>query len=313
MKIVYHKVSFLTELITSGLFILCYYLLIFAPHSELWELLNKSFIQQIAGGLCYLVPIVVSFSFIVQWNYYGNIENFLRRGTFTIIVLVPLFIVWGDWQFTFWLSGVHLFSSLISFYEQEPVTKNEKRFSPQVGSAYLWGLSPSQIVLISFLLIIVSGTTLLMLPIATLQEVKLIDHLFMITSATCVTGLTTVDVYQSYTYFGQTILLICIQIGGLGIMTLSSSLTLFLGKSLAIKERLMMQDILEVGSLKGTVEIILDIIKTTVVIEIIGAVFLTGVFVYTGESFGTALYLGIFHSISAFCNAGISPYGQWPI
>lgn len=308
MKSVYHKASFLSELIVSGLFIICYFFLVFTPHSDLWEIVDKSFIVKITSSLCYLVPIIVFFSFPIQWRYYGNIENFLRRGTFTIIVLIPLFIVWGDWQFTFWLSGVHLFSSFISFYEQEPAKENkENRFLDKLGDEIFWGLSPSQIVLISFVLLIVSGTTLLMLPISTVKDVRLIDHLFMITSASCVTGLATVNVGEVYSFFGQIILLFCIQIGGLGIMTLSSSFTLFLGKTLAIKERLMMKDILEVDNVGSTVDIIIDIIKTTVVIEIIGSVILTGVFIYSGESFGTALYLGIFHSISAFCNAGITP------
>lgn len=308
MKSVYHKASFVSELIVSGLFILFYFLLVFVPHSELWEIIDKSYLVKLTTSLCYLVPIIVFLSFPIQWSYYGNIENFLRRGTFTIIVLIPMFIVWGDWQFTFWLSGVHLFSSFISFYEQEPIQeKKENRFFGKSDGEALWGLSPSQVVLVSFVLLIISGTTLLMLPISTLKDVKLIDHLFMITSATCVTGLTTVNVGESYSLFGQIILLFCIQVGGLGIMTLSSSLTLFLGKTLAMKERMMMKDILDVSSLQSTVEIIIDIIKTTVVIEIIGAVILTGVFVHSGESFGHALYLGIFHSISAFCNAGISP------
>ncbi len=306
MKTFYHKTSFLLELIISGLFILCYYLLTFIPTSDLWEVINKSTFQQLTNILCYLVPIVVSFAFTSQWHHYGTIENLLRRGTFTIIVLIPLFIVWGDWQFTFWLSCVHLLSSIISFYETDVESQDVKRFKSNPNPEYLWGLSPAQIILITFVLTIVFGTTLLMLPISTIKDVRLIDHLFMVTSATCVTGLATVNLAESYSYFGQIVLLLCIQVGGLGIMTLSSSLTIFLGKSLAVKERLVLQDILDVSSLEGLVEVIVDIVKTTIVIEIIGAVILTGVFIYTGESFGTALYYGIFHSISAFCNAGLS-------
>jgi trk system potassium uptake protein TrkH len=306
MKTYYHKISFTLELIISGLFILCYYLLTFSPTNDLWEIIHKSTFNQITNILCYLVPIIVSIAFTSQWLHYGTIENLLRRGTFTIIVLIPLFIVWGDWQFTFWLSCVHLLSSIISFYEADVENQEVKRFSSNPNPEYLWGLSPAQIILITFVLMIVFGTTLLMLPISTIKDVRLIDHLFMVTSATCVTGLATVNLAESYSYFGQIVLLLCIQVGGLGIMTLSSSLTIFLGKSLAVKERLVLQDILDVSSLEGLVGVIVDIIKTTIVIEIIGAVILTGVFIYSGESFGTALYYGIFHSVSAFCNAGLS-------
>jgi trk system potassium uptake protein TrkH len=259
----------------------------------------------------YAVPIVVAISFLAQWNYYGTIESLLRRGTFTLIIVVPLFVTWGDFQFAFWLSSVHLLSSTLSFSEKAPTSsKDFVRFSPNRKSIVFWGLKPAQVVLLSFLFIIALGTTLLILPISTRVSIPIVDHLFMVTSAVCVTGLSSVNLGEVYSYFGQAILLLLIQIGGLGIMTLSASLSIFLGKSMAVQERLLMQDILEVKSLEQLTDLILDIIKTTVVIEIIGTVILTAVFFHSGEDFAHSLYLGVFHSVSAFCNAGLSPIGN---
>ncbi|MDH4467529.1 MAG: TrkH family potassium uptake protein [Bacteriovoracaceae bacterium] len=239
-------------------------------------------------------------------------ENLFRKGTFTMVVVVPMFITWGDFEFTFWLATVHWFSSLVSIYDLRQEFQPNKKVQSVKAESYFsaFHLNPAQIVIITFLLTIVLGTTLLMLPIATKKDVALIDHLFMVTSATCVTGLTTIDLGQCYTVFGQLVILCCIQIGGLGIMTLSSSLTLFLGKSLEIRDQLLMQDILDLNSIEEIYTMIIDIIRTTFIIEMIGAIFLTIIFFNSGMEFSESLYAGIFHSVSAFCNAGLSIFSN---
>lgn len=307
MKLIYHKYSYFLELLISGLFILFYYIQNYSPQFFVASFIPNATMILMLEILVLLIPIVISISLLTQWNYYGSIESLLRRGTFTIIILIPLFLVWGDQQFTFWLASVHLLSSTISLYEKAPLTKETIRFKANLGAHKSWELSPPQLVLLSFFLLIIIGTTLLMLPIATNKNVPLIDHLFMVTSAACVTGLSTVNLGETYTYFGQIVLLLVIQIGGLGIMTLSAFISIFLGKSMAVKDRLVMQDILEISSLEQLVELILDIVKLTITIEIIGAVILTAVFALSGIDFANSLYLGVFHSVSAFCNAGLSP------
>ena len=166
-------------------------------------------------------------------------------------------------------------------------------------------LRPAQLVLFSFLSVILLGTFLLLLPVSQKEGVNMsfIDGLFMATSATCVTGLSTFSLNQSFSFFGQVVVLILIQIGGLSIMTLYSSMAILLGKSLGVKDRVIMQDLLDISSLEDLLAMVGDIVKYTFFIELWGAIVLTLAFSYEGFEFGKALYYGIFHSISAFCNA----------
>jgi trk system potassium uptake protein TrkH len=147
-----------------------------------------------------------------------------------------------------------------------------------------------------------------MLPFAAVsgESMGFVDAIFMATSATCVTGLATKSLATEFTLFGQVVILVLIQIGGLSIMTLYSSMTILLGRSLGMKDRVIMQDLLDVSSLEELFEMIVDIVKYTFIIELWGAIVLTIAFIIDGFEFGNALYYGFFHSISAFCNAGFS-------
>ena len=114
-----------------------------------------------------------------------------------------------------------------------------------------------------------------MVPISSVNEkLEFWDALFIATSATCVTGLSTISVGQDLSIFGQLVVLVLIQIGGLGIMTLSSSMMILLGKSMGMKDRIIRQDLLGVSSLEDTFAMISDIIRYTL-IELWGAVILT--------------------------------------
>jgi len=309
MKQFFLRVSFFPELIISGLFIIAYIIKIYFPGLVLFQVPLVSYANSVTNIFVYLIPIIVAISLLAQWSYYASFENLLRKGTFTLVILIPLFILWGDQEFTFWLSSVHLLSSIITLYEplvKENMSQKGSRFTPGVNNEFFWGFSPPQIVIFTFFLLIFIGTALLTLPISTLKEVDLIDHLFIITSAACVTGLSTLDIGTHYTTFGQLVILGVVQIGGLGIMTLSTSLGIFMGRSMAVKERLVVQDILDITNLDQMADLVLDILKITAILEIIGAVLLTGVFVHSGMDFAKSLYFGVFHSVSAFCNAGLS-------
>ncbi|MFT6603663.1 MAG: trk system potassium uptake protein TrkH [Bacteriovoracaceae bacterium] len=128
----------------------------------------------------------------------------------------------------------------------------------------------------------------------------------MATSATCVTGLSTMSLETDFSLFGQIVILILIQIGGLSIMTLYSSMALLMGNAMGMKERMIMQDLLDVASLEELLNMIVSIVKYTFFIELWGAIVLTIGFTFEGYEFGSAIYYGFFHSISAFCNAGFS-------
>lgn len=150
-----------------------------------------------------------------------------------------------------------------------------------------------------------------MLPISNKsgEFIPFIDAFFTATSATCVTGLVVVDTAVNYTLFGQIVILLLIQIGGLGFMTLTTLLFLIIGKKITLKERLLIQESLSQGSLQGLVKLTKGIFKLTLIIESIGAIILMIGFLLSGLPFAKSLYYGIFHSISAFCNAGFDVLG----
>ena len=139
----------------------------------------------------------------------------------------------------------------------------------------------TQLILLSFLIAIVTGSLLLMLPIssATGQSVGYVDALFTATTAVCVTGLVTLPTVSSWSFFGQFILLILIQIGGLGIITIMSGLMISLHKKMGMKERILIQDAFNLNTMSGMIRFIKKVLLGTFIVEGIGAVLYMLVFV----------------------------------
>ncbi|NLK62667.1 MAG: potassium transporter KtrB, partial [Fusobacteria bacterium] len=168
-------------------------------------------------------------------------------------------------------------------------------------------LKPSQILFFSFILIIFIGTILLLLPISQGSEGNLsfFEALFTATSSLSVTGLSVVDISRAYSKFGQTIILVLIQLGGLGVMTFSSVFMLLIGRRIKYHEKKILMENLNRDSLDNIVDFIVKLIKIVFLIEFIGAIFLLIRF-KQDMALLDAIFYSIFHSISAFCNAGIS-------
>lgn len=170
-------------------------------------------------------------------------------------------------------------------------------------------LNPPQIIILSFLITIFIGAILLSLPWATRDGERLstLDALFTATSATCVTGLVVKDTGNFFSLFGQLVILGLFQVGGLGIMTLSTLFAIILGRKLTIKENVVIQGALDHHKIEGLTVLIKYILLITLSIEIIGAAFLSLRWIHLDIMAPfEAIYQGIFHSISAFCNAGFS-------
>lgn len=171
--------------------------------------------------------------------------------------------------------------------------------------------NPSLILASSFLAIILIGAGLLMLPRSSYHGMNWLDALFVSTSATCVTGLTTIDVPSTLTLSGQTILLILIQIGGLGVMTFTSFFALFFMGNSSIYSQMVVRDMISSDSLNSLLSTLLYILGFTLAIEGVGAaVIWLSIHDTLGMELTDELYFSIFHSISAFCNAGFSTYPQ---
>ena len=170
---------------------------------------------------------------------------------------------------------------------------------------------PTQMIVISFLLIIITGTVLLLMPGAVNDHHRLsvIDALFTAVSATCVTGLTVVDIGKDFTIFGQIVVLVLIQFGGLGIMTFSTFFIYILGKRLSLRDKEIIDSTLTHTPVQNIGRLIVKIIALVFTVEGIGAAVLT-TRLLNYYPVKKAVYHGIYHSVSAFCNAGFSLYSD---
>ena len=171
-------------------------------------------------------------------------------------------------------------------------------------------LSAAKIIALTFGAIILLGAALLTLPIASRSGIScgFCPALFTATSATCVTGLVLYDTWTQWSGFGQTVIISLIQIGGLGFMSAATMLVFLLRKRIGFKQRLVMAQSLSVSDMDGIVNLQKTVLKGSFAIEGIGALILFLRFL-PEFGFGSALKWGVFHSISAFCNAGFDIFG----
>lgn len=171
-------------------------------------------------------------------------------------------------------------------------------------------LSSSQIIILGFSLFIFLGVLLLTLPVAKAGEgaAPFMDALFTSTSAVCVTGLVVHDTATYWSPFGQAVILILIQIGGMGVVTMAVAVTIISGKKIGLMQRSTLQEAISAHRVGGIVKLTRFILKTTLLIELIGSIVL-GI-IFTGDfDLKKGIWYGIFHSISAFCNAGFDLMG----
>lgn len=171
-------------------------------------------------------------------------------------------------------------------------------------------LSTTQIILLSFLGVILIGSVLLSLPVSSAggRAVPYIDALFTATTATCVTGLVTVSTAATWSVFGQAVILLLIQIGGLGIITFMTAVMLLFNRKIGISDRLLIQDAFNLSTLSGIVAFVKKVLIGTLTVESIGACFYMTVFV---PQFGIkGIWVSVFNSVSAFCNAGMDIIGE---
>ena len=164
---------------------------------------------------------------------------------------------------------------------------------------------------LGFALIILMGALLLCLPVSTRSRewMPFLDALFTATSATCVTGLVVADTYQNWSLFGQLVILTLIQIGGLGFITIGSYIAVLLKKKIGLKEREAIHESVSTIELAGVVKLVRKIVMGTFAFELTGALLLSIRFV-PQYGFWRGCYMGIFHAISAFCNAGFDLMGR---
>ncbi|MBP1999875.1 trk system potassium uptake protein TrkH [Paenibacillus shirakamiensis] len=171
-------------------------------------------------------------------------------------------------------------------------------------------LSPPKVLTYGFALIILTGALLLTLPLSSAYGNRLafLDAFFMATSATCVTGLAVVDVGVQFSHFGQVVILVLTQIGGLGFMTMGTLIALAFNRRISLRERLILQEAMNYNSMEGLLSLIRRVIIYSLFIELTGALLLT-IRWMEDMPFLKALYFGIYHSVTMFNNAGFDLFG----
>jgi trk system potassium uptake protein TrkH len=173
------------------------------------------------------------------------------------------------------------------------------------------GLTPTQILVFGFIVMILIGSFILCLPISSAKHevTPLLDCLFTSTSASCVTGLVTLNTAEHWSLFGKIVILLLIQIGGLGFITLMTTVLLIAGQRITLKERIVIKEALNINKSNGIPGFVTFLARFTFASELIGAIILTFCFLPDYPPL-KAFGMGIFHSISAFCNAGFDILGD---
>ncbi|MEP6262554.1 MAG: potassium transporter TrkG [Gillisia sp.] len=223
---------------------------------------------------------------------------------FTIIFLIKSNVVPGESFFLDFFNNMGwVYIAVITYFIREFST-----FTINLNKDFL---NPAQLITVSFLSLIIIGTFLLMLPNATYEGISPVDALFTSTSAVCVTGLIVVDTGTFFTPFGQNIILILIQLGGLGIMTFASYFSYFFRGNSSYGNQIMLKDVTNAEKIGEVFNVVKKIVILTFSIELVGAIF---IFFSIKKAlmpvFLDRITFSIFHSISAFCNAGFSTLGN---
>lgn len=171
-------------------------------------------------------------------------------------------------------------------------------------------LSTTHIILLSFIVVILIGAVLLSLPVSSAdgKATPFVDALFTATTSTCVTGLVVAPTVSTWSTFGHIVMLVLIQVGGLGVITVMAALSVFLHRRMGLSDRVLVQDAFNLDSLSGLGAFVKKVVKGTFLVEGVGALLYMTVFV---PEFGArGIWISVFNSISAFCNAGIDIIGE---
>jgi trk system potassium uptake protein TrkH len=277
---------------------------LFSPTASATELLRSILV------LLVLIEVFAdgaSSPYLSSWlrqNFLNLVLALLYLVYFVLIFVNP---AWYErWGRRFPAVGLIILRNFFLYFR---ITPRIRRLSTLLQSI---SLHPAQTLILSFLMIILVGAMLLMTPFATAdgRGLGVIDALFTATSAVCVTGLIVVDTATHFTLFGKILVLVLIQAGGLGIMLLSYTASWVLTRRLDLSEKLTLAYMTNEDNLSQVSRAMLRIVLLTLAIEAVGALLLAVGFLMEGMAAGPSLWFGVFHSISAFCNAGFALFSD---
>ncbi len=268
----------------------------------------------------HILDIIISFLFISIYSVdlirARNKLEFIKRNIFeTVFILAFLGILAYAKLHYFFITpytGHNISTKIvmaISLFNVFKVLMHIKRLN-----AYFRNFTthPAQTIMLSFIFVILVGTVLLMMPFSTMDQTRegFINSLFTATSATCVTGLIVVDTATRFSVFGKSIIMLLMQTGGLGIMILASFTMFFIRKKVSLQERLTMSYILDESDTRNLARGVRNILLFTFLFELAGAMLLFTVFRTAVGGPAKAVFFSVFHSVSAFCNAGFALFSD---
>jgi len=227
-------------------------------------------------------------SLIITVNTSADSPHHLLRGSTPGSIIIPYFII---------ILVYNSINALITLFKSR-----EKR--------HFLSMSPARIMMFSYIIVILVGSLLLKLPKAAYSPVSWMNCLFTSASAVCVTGLSTVNLSEVFTFEGQLFILLLIQLGGIGVVTLTSSIALFVFRGIRLHDQIMVKEIFDSQNFSSLTTIIKTIILFTFGAELIGAIGLYFSWGNLGLSEFDRIFSAIFHSISAYCNCGFSIFPQ---
>ena len=286
----------------------------------------------LVSALMMVAGAIINYGFPLAPDQKEELELFFRYVWIVFILERVLFIIFDSSYRRTAFRGVSLITNVLLFLTVLPLALSSSGFlgSPIFRNGVLLLLSvlelskylthilgkrtnPSAVMAISFLVIILVGSLLLIMPNCTIPEVNLswIDSLFTATSAVCVTGLIPIDVATTFTFSGQLIIILLIQIGGLGVMTLTSFFALFFMGEISVSNQMVVKDLISSESLSSIWSTLKHIIAFTFSLEAFGALLIWfSIHGNLGMGLDDEVFFSVFHSVSAFCNAGFSNFAQ---
>lgn len=275
--------------------------------SEAW-LENLLILDEIIAGV-FVVTLLINFAISDRkWQYVRQSPvEFILLTLFIVSIIAEEVISIEEPHYLIKRSTSHSFIKLYFIIIQIYIVFNGIISLAKTREKWLFfSLNPARIMVISYGIVIVTGMFLLKLPKATYDGITWVDAFFTSTSAVCITGLTTLNVSTVFTFEGQVVILFLIQLGGLGIITLTSFIALFIQKGFRLRDQVIVQEVLDSENLSSLTSILKAIVTITFISELIGALFLYFAWKNLGLPEFERIFSAVFHSVSAYCNAGFS-------
>ncbi len=275
--------------------------------SDQW-LINLFIVDQIIAGFFVISLLLKFFISDNKWKYIRHSPfEFILLFLFIISIIVEEIISIEEPHYLLKRTTSHSFINIYFVLIQIYIVINGIISLARTREKWLFfSMSPAKILMISYLIVIIAGTFILKMPKATYSGITWINAFFTSTSAVCVTGLTTLNISRVFTFEGQVFILLLIQLGGLGIITLTSFIALFIQRGFRLRDQIIVREVLDSENFSSLTSILKAIVALTFITELAGAIGLYFSWKDLGLTEFERIFSAIFHSVSAYCNAGFS-------